>query len=405
MKKFAKLSLVAAVAVAGLSTSASAVALEEAIKGVDVSGYVRYRMTNKDDNTATTNDNTLNEYKIWTNVKVPVNENVKANVGFLVLGTTGDETSDTLNDSMQDSEGKNYGDSDTSVEVKVKNANFTYTVGKTSVTVGKQSLAATPVTNDAAGTGALAVSTMGNVTGIAGYFVNSQATILGSNDVDLTGSMADADKLDLKDGGHAADDIATVAAIASMGPVNAQAWYFKVEDVLDSLVFTQVDAKFGPASVMAQYAVSETVDALGNLDGSFTGVKASVDLGMAKVCAGYTTRGDLADKAPVTLEDDAAYIDAGEQTDNAEMTSGKDTMFLKASTTIGKIGLGAEYISSEQEVANASDTEVTETILRASYAMSKNFNVSTYYSMMETDVAGTATADSDQARLEVKYSF
>jgi hypothetical protein len=401
MKKFAKLSLVAAVAVAGLSTSASAVALEEAIKGVDVSGYVRYRMTNTDDNTATTNDNTLNEYKIWTNVKVPVNENVKANVGFLVLGTTGDETSATLDDSMQDSEGKNYGDGDSSVEVKVKNANFTYTVGKTSVTVGKQSLAATPVTNDAAGTGALALSTMGPVTLAAGYFVNSQATILSSNNVEIAPGV----ELDLKDSGHAADDIATVAAIASMGPVNAQAWYFKVEDVLDSLVFTQVDAKFGPASVMAQYAVSKTVDALGNLDGSFTGMKASVDLGMAKVCAGYTTRGDLADAAPVTLEDDAAYIDAGEQTDNAEMTSGKDTMFLKASTTIGKIGLGAEYISSEQEVANASDTEVTETILRASYAMSKNFNVSTYYSMMETDVAGTATADSDQARLEVKYSF
>jgi hypothetical protein len=389
MKKFAKLSLVAAVAVAGLSTSASAVALEEAIKGVDVSGYVRYRMTNTNDNNATSNDNTTNEYKIWLNTKIPVNDSVKANVGLLVVGTTTDEAES----------GATEGDDN--VPVELKNANFTYTMGKTSVTVGKQSLAATPVTNDAAGTGALALSTMGPVTLAAGYFVNSQATILSSNDVEIAPGV----ELDLKDGGHAADDIATVAAIASMGPVNAQAWYFKVEDVLDSLVFTQVDAKFGPASVMAQYAVSETVDALGNLDGSFTGVKASVDLGMAKVCAGYTTRGDLADKAPVTLEDDAAYIDAGEQTDNAEMTSGKDTMFLKASTTIGKIGLGAEYISSEQEVANASDTEVTETILRASYAMSKNFNVSTYYSMMETDVAGTATADSDQARLEVKYSF
>ncbi len=42
MKKFTKLSLVAAVAVAGLS-SANAKPLEEAIKDVDVSGTVTYR--------------------------------------------------------------------------------------------------------------------------------------------------------------------------------------------------------------------------------------------------------------------------------------------------------------------------------------------------------------------------
>lgn len=38
MKKLVKLSLAAAVATAGLTTTASAVSLEEAIKGVDVSG-------------------------------------------------------------------------------------------------------------------------------------------------------------------------------------------------------------------------------------------------------------------------------------------------------------------------------------------------------------------------------
>jgi hypothetical protein len=372
MKKFAKLSLVAAVAVAGLSTSASAVALEEAIKGVDVSGYVRYRMTNTDDNVQATNDDTTNEYKIWLNTKIPVNESVKANVGMLVLGTTNDENEVAANEG------------DANVNITVKNANFTYTMGKTSVTVGKQSLGATPVAADAAGTGALAVSTMGNVTGIAGYFVNSQANAAAG-----------------------ASDIMALAAIGSFGPVNAQAWYFTVEDVLDSLVFLQADGKFGPVTVTAQHAFSESDAAIGgtSVDGEFTGIKASAKLANVKLCAGYATRGDLADSAAVTLEDDADYIDAGEQTDSAEMDAGKDTMFLKASTSVGKIGLGAEYIASEQEVTGAADTEVDEFILRASYAMSKNFKVSTFYSMMNTDVAGSATADSDMARLEVKYSF
>ena len=48
MKKIAKLSLVAAVAVAGLTT-ANAQPLEEAIKNVDVSGSVVYRYDNFDD--------------------------------------------------------------------------------------------------------------------------------------------------------------------------------------------------------------------------------------------------------------------------------------------------------------------------------------------------------------------
>ena len=49
MRKISKISLVAAVAVAGFST-ANAQPLEEAIKNVDVSGSVVYRYNNYDDN-------------------------------------------------------------------------------------------------------------------------------------------------------------------------------------------------------------------------------------------------------------------------------------------------------------------------------------------------------------------
>ena len=48
MRKISKISLVAAVAVAGFST-ANAQPLEEAIKNVDVSGSVVYRYNNYDD--------------------------------------------------------------------------------------------------------------------------------------------------------------------------------------------------------------------------------------------------------------------------------------------------------------------------------------------------------------------
>ena len=104
MKKIAKISLVAAVAVAGLTT-ANAQQLEQAIKGVEVSGSVVYRYNdyNNDTNysgvktTGTggaengvstknngTNSYSDNNYKVGLNVAAPVNEFVKFNSRFLV---------------------------------------------------------------------------------------------------------------------------------------------------------------------------------------------------------------------------------------------------------------------------------------------------------------------------------
>ncbi len=47
MTKMIKMSLIAAVAVTGMTSAANAQNLEDAIKGVDVSGYVDYRLENK----------------------------------------------------------------------------------------------------------------------------------------------------------------------------------------------------------------------------------------------------------------------------------------------------------------------------------------------------------------------
>jgi hypothetical protein len=92
MNKLVKMSLVAAVAVAGLNVSASAGSLEEAIKGVDVSGSIAYRY---DDRTTTAtgvvdpvDGRKANRYKLVTKVKVPVNDTVTANLTF-AAGTMG----------------------------------------------------------------------------------------------------------------------------------------------------------------------------------------------------------------------------------------------------------------------------------------------------------------------------
>lgn len=89
MRKISKISLVAAVAVAGFST-ANAQPLEEAIKNVDVSGSVVYRYDNSHNeasggNTTRGNgDSGINKYKIGLNLSSKVNDYVKFNSRFIV---------------------------------------------------------------------------------------------------------------------------------------------------------------------------------------------------------------------------------------------------------------------------------------------------------------------------------
>src|SRR5690606_27110375 len=115
MKKFTKLSLVAAVAVAGLS-SANAKPLEEAIKDVDVSGSVVYRYNDyKNDKAVGSKSTTSNNYKIGLNLSSKVNDYVKFNSRFLVAnpGLANDNGFASLNN-------KNGGDA--SPEVKLSHA-------------------------------------------------------------------------------------------------------------------------------------------------------------------------------------------------------------------------------------------------------------------------------------------
>ncbi|MCT7486498.1 major outer membrane protein [Aliarcobacter cryaerophilus] len=186
MRKISKISLVAAVAVAGFST-ANAQPLEEAIKNVDVSGSVVYRYDNfgqNDINGARQLDNSrsgVNNYKVGLNLSSKVNDYVKFNSRFLVAdehngGFVG------LNSGRQNVAGANANNSgsDDNANVTLSNAYFGFTaIPNTVVNIGKQGLA-TPYTvavdingNEQNGTGILALSTFGPITAGAGYFNNT----------------------------------------------------------------------------------------------------------------------------------------------------------------------------------------------------------------------------------------
>ena len=242
MKKIAKISLVAAVAVAGLTT-ANAQPLEQAIKGVEVSGSVVYRYNdyNNDTNysgvktTGTggaengvstknngTNSYSDNNYKVGLNVAAPVNDFVKVNTRFLVANADGDFAGalDT------------QGGGDSNVDVELSNAYFGFTgIKNTTVNAGKQGLT-TPWTvatqvdgNEQTGTGLLALSTLGNVTLAGAYF--NQTNLNESIDVKLANRA-------LKGAFDGASDIATVGTIVAVGPVTLDAWYADMQETFST---------------------------------------------------------------------------------------------------------------------------------------------------------------------------
>ena len=197
MKKMMKLSLVAAVAVAGFSTSASAKAMEDAIKNVDLSGFVRYRYTQKDGQTGDTN-----QYKVVTFLKSKVNDSVTFKAKYLILGATKDATGDAIVGAG--GAGKNA----------LVQANFIFNVGGATVVAGKQGLAtpfADPTTQQ--GTGVVAVYPVNSALTLAGgLYLNSNAKA-GENGADL-----------------GANNIAAVAALGKVEMVKYALWYAKVSE-------------------------------------------------------------------------------------------------------------------------------------------------------------------------------
>ena len=247
MRKISKISLVAAVAVAGFST-ANAQPLEEAIKNVDVSGSVVYRYDNfhnaekTGSNGAVTSDreNTdANRYKIGLNLSSKVNDYVKFNSRFIV-GSQANGGFASLNAGKENTWRNGFQDNtagaDGQADVSLSNAYFGFTaIPNTVVNIGKQGLA-TPYTvatdingNEQTGTGILALTTVGPVTGGLGYFNNTNLNkstevnlTLGFDTTTLGGGTGAAANAGVINGGQ---DIYVATIQGDLDFVKLEAWY------------------------------------------------------------------------------------------------------------------------------------------------------------------------------------
>ncbi|MCT7516211.1 major outer membrane protein [Aliarcobacter cryaerophilus] len=408
MRKISKISLVAAVAVAGFST-ANAQPLEEAIKNVDVSGSVVYRYDNFDNSEATTNQSNtdVNRYKIGLNLSSKVNDYVKFNSRFIVGG---EDAGFVSLDAQTGHRTNNSLDGDNNANVTLSHAYFGFTaIPNTVVNVGKQGLA-TPYTvaidingNEQSGTGILALSTMGPVTAGAGYFNNSN--------LDKSGDVRVFD---------AGSDIYVATLQGDLDFVKLEAWYLGVQDSLNSYTLAATsnidlaeNAKLGLEARYVNLKVdSDLVNAPSDqrkndmfrlaVDGKFSIVNARLAYTKTGKDGGVTATDNDAKNASLgwaltsLAKQDADYWQAAlgaDILDNLNFTLHYGNLKAKADAPFG--------------VANVSDLKQSEVYGQLTYKMSKNLTTYLRYGNMKSEGynSGVETHDQNMGRLQVAYTF
>lgn len=425
MRKISKLSLVAAVAVAGFST-ANAQPLEEAIKNVDVSGSVVYRYNDynndREVNGVKLNDgsrtDTNNNYKIGLNLSSKVNDYVKFNSRFLVASSTGDFAG-PLNTQT---------DSDINPDVTLSHANFAFTgIKNTTITAGKQGLT-TPWTvaldsdgNEQTGTGILALSTVGPVTFAGAYFNQTNLDESG----DLAGTLKSVMAKPALGKNIGSLDIATVGVIADLSPVTVDAWYLNMDQAFDTYtVGAKSDFKFdgGKFGVDARYVSLTLKESVARAAGYLNGADVIDSNSLAKIALTGNVGIVNAKVAYAKTDKDGGITSLDKDSETALLgwslhTVGKaDADYWQGVLGVNildNLNLSANYGNLQYKAnnrPNAADVEEEEVYAQLTYKMSKN--LSTYvrygtYSKDTTPVGGVKAEDNDdtRGRIQVEYTF
>lgn len=420
MKKIAKISLVAAVAVAGLTT-ANAQPLEEAIKNVDVNGSVVYRYNDYNNNALASQNNSStssNNYKVGLNLSSKVNDDVKFNSRFLVadMASSGNFATSGTGSALDTSAGN-----DTNVNVQLSQANFAYTgIKNTTVTVGKQGLA-TPYTvataideNEQNGTGILALSAIGPVT-LGGAYFNQTNLNTGNSTTASDKAVYDyLNGVSRNGGGVGTADIGALAAIVAAGPVTVDAWYLNLQDIFSTYtVGAKSEFKAGAATLGfdARYAAL-TVDDRNNANENLNQIiklAATAKAGIVSGKIAYAATGN--DGGITALDSDATTALKGWNLNSLAKTDAEYWQAVVAVDILSNLNLSANYGNLQSGGQNDPAVEEEEVYGQLTYKMSKNLSTYVRYGTYTKDEitknVGTSTEKNDdtRGRLQVAYTF
>lgn len=380
MKKFAKLSLVASVALAS-TTFANAQALEEAVKNVDISGTmaVRYNDYENGEKSIGKGDLSSSYYKVATDLKSKVNNDVTANIRIIAGEDTG-----VLAQNSQDTNAK------TNLDVSVSEINFAYTgLNNTTIILGKQGIN-TPftVSRDSigvenTGSGLAAITSVGPVDFTAAYF----------NSTNLNNSNEFNSSLVL-DG---SEDIAFIGANYNIGSANIDASYIDVDNVFDAYT-VGLTASYNVAEYAFNTFARYTALDLENSDNDNSlfkiGVSATRGIFGAAIAYGETDKeGGLVGFKSIT--------DTGmDEHWRVTLSGEKDASVVYASVNAQvtpKLNVALKYSDMER---GSNQTDLNEIYVQTTYNMSKNLMTYVRFGQLDDE-----DDKSTSGRLHVQYSF
>ena len=422
--KLVKLSLVAALAAGALATSASAMPLEEAIKGVDVSGMtrIRYTATNKKEGKKETTHKSDWKFKATMNVKTTIDDNF-----FNVVSIRYDSKDNGIGHSTADDQ----------YNFEANQFFLGATFGNTTIQLGRQTIGAF-FTDDMYGDGIKVLNTDVEGLVLAALFMDSleNDSNIGSNEgkeknfaydtIELTPRKA----VEVVSEGKAvtAHNLYGVAAIGSYDPISFQLWYASLEDVTNlfalelagdfalsddvklglkgQYAFSDFDGKFKTAT---ENAVKSVAKDGGVKDGSFWAVEASSEFFGVDFSAGYL---DFSTKENAyslnSFEDQGSFISPGEELLDYSFYSGKNRYyFITAGYTIPDSGvrLGVDWVDGSNKFFGTK-TDRSEVVARVDYKYNEKLSFQSWYSHVDEKVKGTDDSNkADKFRFQAKYSF
>lgn len=437
--KLVKLSLVAALAAGALATSASAMPLEEAIKGVDVSGMTKIKYTatskkidkekakkeNKDEKSHGSKWN----FKAVMNVKTTIDDNF-----FNVVSIRYDA----------DDNGMSHSAADDQYKFEANQFFLGATFGNTTIQLGRQTIGAF-FTDDMYGDGIKVLNTDVEGLVLAALFMDSleNDSDIGTNseELDLGAPVkyTAADAIKFATGKMVTDhNLYGVAAIGSYDPISFQLWYASLEDVTNlfalelsgdfalsddvklglkgQYAFSDFDGKFkrnvysalNEPSKIKELKIKDPTG-LGVDDGSFWAVEASSEFFGVDFSAGYIDFSTKEDRLSLnSFEDQGSFISPGEELLNYSFYSGKNRYyFITAGYTIPDSGvrLGVDWVDGSNKFVETK-TDRSEVVARVDYKYNEKLSFQSWYSHVDEKVKGTDDSNkADKFRFQAKYSF
>lgn len=412
--KLVKLSLAAVVAAGSFSFANAAVSLDDAIKNVDLSGFLRYRydMSHSKEGDVKTSD-AVHKYRAKVGVSTEIADNFKAVA--VIDYNNGDASYTGKNfDGMKKKAGLND-----EASFNLRDAYLAYTNYETTFTLGRMEIGSI-WTDDLLGTGLKVVNNSIEGLTLAAYMFDNYNKdgdfynkCLNSTDKECNGAPQDIYPGNVVNN----KNLYGVAAIGSIDPVSYQVWaaYLASKGTLYA-VDLAFDGGEDLAGLNAQVQVAGTglkgkfKEAHENIkldNGLFYAVNVGANVAGFDANVGYIGFGKK-DKATFTaIEDKGQFIDAGEiiiDSYSQVLTGSHSYEFLTLGYSFDDVRVGLDAVFGQKNVAGEK-TDSFEITPRVAYKYSDKLNFSAYYAFANEKPKGGEKTEYTKVRFEAKYSF